>query len=127
MDWLGFGFDQYDATGAFQTMENSAQVDSSGKFVPFANNPKDMTGTFSGTSDLVTQLSTSEQVMQCFALQELRYALLRAETTADACSAQQIYQAFKSNGYNLPKLIVAVVSSDAFMYRTALNAGGDCK
>ena len=86
-----------------------------------------MSGTFSGTSDLVTQLSMSEQVMQCFALQEMRYALLRAETTADACSAQQIYQAFKSNGYNLPKLIVAVVSSDAFMYRTAVNAGGDCK
>jgi hypothetical protein len=127
MDWLGFGFDQYDATGAFQTMENSSPIDSSGKFVPFPNNPNDMTGAFGGTSDMVTQLSASDQVMQCFALQEMRYALLRAETTADACSAQQIYEAFKSNGYNLQKLIVAVVSSDAFMYRTAVNAGGDCK
>ncbi|MFL5307351.1 MAG: DUF1592 domain-containing protein [Polyangia bacterium] len=127
MDWLGFGFDQYDATGAFQPMENGNQVDSGGKFVPFPNNPNGMSGTFSGTSDLVTQLSMSEQAMQCFALQEMRYALLRAETTADACSAQQVYQAFKSNGYNLQKLIVAVVSSDAFMYRTAVNAGGDCK
>ncbi len=127
MDWLGFGFDQYDATGAFQTKENGSDVDSSGKFVPLPNSPNDMSGTFSGTSDMVTQLSTSEQVMQCFALQEMRYALLRAETTADACSAQQVYQAFKSNGYNLQKLIVAVVSSDAFMYRTAVNAGGDCK
>ncbi len=128
MDWLGFGFDQYDATGAFQTMENGTpNLDSSGKFVPFANNAGDMSGTFSGTSDMVTQLSMSEQVMQCFALQEMRYALLRAETTDDSCSAQQIYQAFKSNNYNLQKLIVAVVSSDAFMYRTAVNAGGDCK
>ncbi|HVV17052.1 MAG TPA: DUF1592 domain-containing protein [Polyangia bacterium] len=127
MDWLGFGFDQYDATGAFLPMENNAQVDSSGKFVPFPNKPNDMTGTFSGTSDMVTQLSMSEQVMQCFALQEMRYALLRSETTADACSAQRVYQAFMSNGYNLQKLILAVVSSDAFMYRTAVNAGGDCK
>ncbi len=65
--------------------------------------------------------------MQCFALQEMRYALLRAETTADACSAQQILQNFKTGNYNLQQLIVAVVSSDAFMYRTAVNAGSACQ
>lgn len=126
MDWLGFGFDQYDATGAFQPMENNQTVDSSGKFIPDGTGDT-LTGTFTGTSDMITQLSGSEQVMQCFALQEIRYALLRAETKDDACSAQQIYQTFKSGGYNLQKLIVAVVSSDAFMYRTAINAGGACQ
>lgn len=127
MDWLGFGFDQYDATGAFQSMENTKPVDSSGKFIPYPNNPSDMSGTFTGTADMISQLSSSDQVMQCFALQEMRYALLRAETTADACSAQQIYQAFKSGNYSLQQLIVAVVSSDAFMYRTAVNAGSACQ
>lgn len=127
MDWLGFGFDQYDATGAFQNMENGTTVDSSGKFIPYPNNAADMSGTFTATSDMITQLSTSEQVMECFALQQMRYALLRSETTADACSAQQIYQAFKTGGYNLKQLIVAIVSSDAFMYRTAVNAGSNCQ
>jgi hypothetical protein len=127
MDWIGFGFDNYDATGAYYAMENMQTIDSSGKFVPYAGSSSDMSGTFTGMSDLVTQLSTSQQVMQCFALEEMRYALLRSETDADACSAQQIYQAFMSSGYNLQKLIVAVVSSDAFMYRTPVNAGGACQ
>ncbi len=129
MDWLGFAFDDYDATGAYKTTEGSgnAPVDPSGKFVPYPNMAGDLSGTFSDASDMITQISNSDQAMQCFALQELRYALLRAETADDACSAQQVYQTFKTSGYGLKQLIVAVVSSDAFMYRTAVNAGSTCQ
>jgi hypothetical protein len=127
MDWIGFGFDNYDATGAYITAENGNNVDSSGKFVPYSTSASEISGSFTGMTDMITQLAGSQQVMQCFALEEMRYALLRSEVDADACSAQQIYQAFMSGGYNLQKLIVAVVSSDAFMYRTPVNAGGACK
>jgi hypothetical protein len=128
MDWLGFGFDNYDATGAYITQENGNNVDSSGMFIPYPENPTDMTGSFSGTTDMITQLSKSQQVNQCFALEELRYALLRAETDADACSAQAIYKTFSaSNGFKLQDLIVAVVSSNAFMYRTSVTAGSACQ
>ncbi len=127
MDYLGFGFDNYDATGAYITTENGKAVDSSGQFLPYPTNPTDLSGTFSGTNDMIKQLSGSAQVMQCFALQELRYALLRSETDADACSAQQIYQTFMTSGYNLQDLVVAVVGSDAFMYRTPVTAGGACQ
>jgi len=129
MDPLGFGFDNYDATGAYQTAEgaNKDPIDSSGQFVPYPNAAGDLSGTFSDASDMITQISSSDQAMECFSLQQLRYALLRAETTDDACSAQQIYQAFKTSGYGLKQLIVAVVSSDAFMYRTAVNAGSTCQ
>jgi Protein of unknown function (DUF1592)/Protein of unknown function (DUF1588)/Protein of unknown function (DUF1595)/Protein of unknown function (DUF1585)/Protein of unknown function (DUF1587) len=125
MDWIGFGFDNYDATGAYITTENGTTVDSSGKFVQI--NSSDITGTFTGTTDMITQLAGSQQVNQCFALEELRYALLRSETDADACSAQQIYQTFSTGSFNLQQLLVAVVSSDAFMYRTPVNAGGACQ
>jgi hypothetical protein len=125
MDWIGFGFDNYDATGAYITMENTTPVDPSGKFIQI--NPSDITGTFTGTTDMITQLSGSQQVSQCFALEELRYALLRSETDADACSAQQIYQTFSTGSFNLQQLLVAVVSSDSFMYRTQVNAGGACQ
>ena len=127
MDYIGFGFDNYDATGAYITTENGNMVDPSGQFVPYPGNSTDLSTTFSNMSDMITQLSMSAQVMQCFALEELRYALLRSESDADACSAQQIYQAFMTSGYNLQKLIVAVVSSDSFMYRTPVNAGGACQ
>ena len=52
---------------------------------------------------MIGQLSASHQVNQCFALQQMRYALLRSESDADACSAQQIYQAFSSQQLQPPE------------------------
>jgi hypothetical protein len=126
MDWIGFGFDNYDATGSYITKEGTATVDPSGKFIPYPNST-DISGTFQNMTEMITQLSASQQVDQCFALEEIRYALLRSETTADACSAQQIYQAFMASNYNISKLIVAVVSSNSFMYRTPVSAGQACQ
>jgi uncharacterized protein DUF1592/uncharacterized protein DUF1588/uncharacterized protein DUF1595/uncharacterized protein DUF1585/uncharacterized protein DUF1587 len=133
MDWLGFGFDDFDATGAFITTEggttatNGTAVDSSGKFIQMAG-ASDIGGTFTGTADMIRQLSASPQVDQCYALEQLRYALGRVESSADACSAQQIYQTFSTgNSFNLQQLLVAVVSSDSFRYRTAVNAGEACQ
>jgi Protein of unknown function (DUF1592)/Protein of unknown function (DUF1588)/Protein of unknown function (DUF1595)/Protein of unknown function (DUF1585)/Protein of unknown function (DUF1587) len=126
MDWLGFGFDNYDATGAFITTENGTPVDSSGKFIqmPAAS---DIGGTFTGTTDMITQLSASPQVDQCYTLEQIRYSLGRVESKSDACSAQQIYQTFSTNSFNLRQLLIAVVSSNSFMYRTPVNAGGACQ
>jgi uncharacterized protein DUF1592/uncharacterized protein DUF1588/uncharacterized protein DUF1595/uncharacterized protein DUF1585/uncharacterized protein DUF1587 len=125
MDWIGFGFDDFDATGAYITTEGGVAVDSSGQFI--AENTGDLGGTFSGTTDMIQKLSQSSQVNQCFALEQLRYALGRVEVSADACSAQQIYQAFSSANFNLQKLLIAVVSSNSFMYRTPVTAGGACQ
>ncbi len=126
MDWIGFGFDNYDATGSYITQENTVNVDPSGQFIPYPSST-DITGTFQNMTDMITQLSTSQQVNQCFALEEIRYALLRSETAEDACSAQQIYQAFSGSNFNLSKLLVAVVSSNSFMYRTPVSAGQACQ
>jgi hypothetical protein len=125
MDWIGFGFDNYDATGSYITNELGNPVDPSGKFVQM--NSTDITGSFTNAADMVQQLSANQQARQCFALEEIRYALLRSETDADACSAQQIYQAFSSSGFNLQQLVVAVVSSNSFMYRTPVDASGACQ
>jgi hypothetical protein len=126
MDWLGFGFDNYDATGAFITTENNTPVDSSGNFIQMSA-ANDISGTFTGTTDMITQLAASPQVDQCYALEQIRYALGRVESNSDACSAQQIYQTFSTNSFNLQQLLVAVVSSNSFMYRTPVNAGGACQ
>jgi hypothetical protein len=83
----------------------------------------DMSGTFMNGADMITQLAGAKQVDECFALQQLRYSLGRVETDADACSAQQIYQAFSSGQFNLKQVLLAVVTSDSFRYRAANNAG----
>ncbi len=127
MDLIGFGFDNYDAAGAYITRgERDAPSIRAGSSSP-SRTRRDISGTFTGMTDMITQLSKSEQVNQCFALEEIRYALLRSETDADACSAQTIYQTFSSNSFNISKLLVAVVSSNSFMYRTPVTAGQACQ
>ncbi len=126
MDWIGFAFDNYDATGAFIRAENGTTVDSSGQFIPHPGQ-NDISGSFTGTTDMIQQLSASAQVDQCYTLEQFRYALGRVESDSDACSAQQIYQTFSTKSFNLQQLLLAVVSSDSFMNRTPVNAGGACQ
>jgi Protein of unknown function (DUF1592)/Protein of unknown function (DUF1588)/Protein of unknown function (DUF1595)/Protein of unknown function (DUF1585)/Protein of unknown function (DUF1587) len=127
MDWIGFGFDNYDATGAYITAENGTMVVSSGMFIAHPAST-DITGNFTGTTDMISKLVASPQVDQCYALEQIRYALGRVESNSDACSAQQIYKTFSTNNsFNLQQLLVAVVSSDSFMNRPPVNAGGACQ
>ncbi|HEY5090782.1 MAG TPA: DUF1592 domain-containing protein, partial [Polyangia bacterium] len=127
MDPIGFGFDNYDATGAYITQENGTPVSSTGTFTAHPGST-DITGDFTGTTDMISKLAASPHVDQCYALEQIRYALGRVESNSDACSAQQIYKTFSTNNsFNLQQLLVAVVSSDSFMNRTPVNAGGACQ
>jgi hypothetical protein len=131
MDPIGFGFGNFDATGAYQSTDANGlsgtfpPVDSSGQVNPMR--PGELSATFTDAVDLATQLSTAMQTRECFALQEFRYALSRMETPADACSAQQIYASFSSNSYNIQALLLAVVGSDAFRYRSVESPGSACQ
>jgi hypothetical protein len=132
MDPIGFGFGNFDANGLYQATDANGfttgqypAIDASGQIV--AESPGEFSATFNGASDLMTKLSAAPQVDQCFAIQELRYALSRVETTADACSAQQAYGAFSSQQFNIQSLLVALVQTDAFRYRTVESAGSACQ
>ncbi len=130
MDPIGFGFGHFDATGAYQMLDANGYgtgpaVDATGQIA--AMPPETFAASFDGATDLATKLADAPQVQQCFALQELRYALGRIETKADACSAQQIFASFASNQLNIQKLLIAVVRSDAFRYRSVVSAGSACQ
>jgi uncharacterized protein DUF1588/uncharacterized protein DUF1592/uncharacterized protein DUF1585/uncharacterized protein DUF1595/uncharacterized protein DUF1587 len=137
MDPIGVGFGNFDATGAYQATDSNGfgggpSIDSSGTI--YRMNPGELgvaldttAATFTNVGDLMTQLAAAPQVRQCFALNELRYALGRLETTSDACSAQQIYSAFSAKGFNIQQLLLAIAQSDAFRYRSVETAGSACK
>ena len=130
MDPIGFGFGHFDATGAYQMLDANGfgtgpALDVTGQIN--AMHTGDLSGTFDDAKDLATQLAAAPQVSQCFVVQELRYALSRIETKADACSAQQVYGAFASSQLNMQKLLLALVQSDAFRYRSVVNAGSACQ
>jgi hypothetical protein len=130
MDSIGTGFGIFDATGAYQPNDANGfpgdhpAIDSSGSVA--AMGAGDLQTTFTDSADLTKQLAGADRVRQCFALQELRYALGRVETSSDACSAQQIYAAF-SPKFDIRQLLLAVVQSDAFRYRSAPPAGSACQ
>ena len=100
-------------------------LDVTGQVTPMP--PETFAASFNGAPDLAMKLAGAPQVQQCFALQELRYALGRIETTADACSAQQAFASFASNQLNIQKLLIAIVRSDAFRYRSVQSAGSACR
>ncbi len=126
MDYVGFGFDNYDATGAYITAEGGTPVDPSGMFLT-TDTTNGLTGSFTNGTDMITKLAASTQARECFALQELRYAIQRNELAGDACSAQQVYQAFQSGGFNVQRLLLAIVQTDSFRNRSPVNAGAACQ
>jgi hypothetical protein len=131
MNYIGFAFGNLDTTGAYQATDSNGgnagsypSIDPSGTIFPM--NSDETTITFTGPVDLASKLASDPQVSQCYALQELRYALGRIEAPSDACSAQQVYQQFQQGNFNLQSVIVALVRSDAFRYRSLNTPNQAC-
>ncbi len=132
MDPIGDAFGVYDATGAYQTTEADGR--DGGPFAPIdptgvvnAAAAGEFAATATGPVDLVTQMAGATQTKECFALQQFRYALSRIETPSDACSIQGVYQAFAAGQLNIQTLLLAIVQSDAFLYRSAQTPGSSCQ
>ncbi len=113
MDPLGFGFENYDATGRYRATENGKPVDASGEIIG-----SDINGTFNGVTELTQRLVQSEEVKACYARMWFRWTSGRAETEADACTIDQLETAFSGAGGNVKELLVALTQTDAFLYRT---------
>jgi hypothetical protein len=125
MDPIGHGFNGFDAIGQYVGSKGGS---TDGEVIaPTIASVDDVSGKFSGPIELVNKLAASDQVKQCFTIQALRYALGRDEVTADACSASQAWERFKSGSYGIKEGLVGVVASDTFRYRTSITAGGACQ
>lgn len=113
IDPVGFAFERYDGMGMYRTLEGNLPIDSSGMLT----GTDDMDGPFQDAIELTKRFASSQQVRDCMATQWLRYAVRRDETGADDCSQQQIRTAFRETG-DMRKLVLAVVQSDAFRFKT---------
>jgi hypothetical protein len=116
LDATGFGFEHYDAVGAWRTVDGAFPVDAAGML----SGTDDADGPFDGAVALAARLSASTEVRRCIATQWFRAALGRAERPEDTASREAAYQAFARAGFDVRELIVAITTSDAFRH-----AGGD--
>jgi hypothetical protein len=112
MDPVGFAFEHYDGIGKYRTQEKMLNIDSTGS-IDLDGSHRD----FKDARELSQLLAASPTVARCFATQWLRYAFKRTETDADQASINDIVAAF-GKGNSVADLIVSVVGSRSFRYRT---------
>jgi hypothetical protein len=124
MDPIGNAFSRYDAIGAYAPEADASTV---GNVVaPELAAIHDIEGAFQNPVELAAMLGASEHVKQCYSIQTLRYVLNREEASGDACSASQAYAHFAASGFKLKEALVGLATSDAFLHRPAVSAGGTC-
>jgi hypothetical protein len=118
MDSIGFGFENYDAIGAYRTQDGPHMVDASGTLTA-----TDVDGDFDGAVTLAKKLANSTDVATCVVTQWFRFASGRAEGEADACSLEMIRKELANHQGDLRSLPAAIVKSDAFRYLPLAQGG----
>lgn len=113
VDPIGVGFENYDAIGRYRASENGLPIDAQGELVAAGESG----GTFTGAVELAQRLAVSPEVRDCVGKQWFRYSLGRGEGAEDACSLASVKEEFAASDFNVKKMLVALVSSDAFRYR----------
>ncbi len=111
MDPIGFGFENFDAIGAWRDKEQEFAIDSSGKLT---------TGeSFNGPGELKTLLLSQkrEDFVRCLSEKLLVYALGRGLEYYDKCAVQEISKSVVKGDYKFSALIFAIVKSAPFQMR----------
>jgi hypothetical protein len=120
IDPIGYGFEHYDAIGAFRETENGLTIDASGEVIDGG----DASGEFDGAVELAHQLAASRTAQQCMARQVFRFATGRIEQGRDSCSTRVLDGAFRRSGLDIRELMISVVRTDAFRMRRAQTHDG---
>ena len=93
-------------------------IDASGEIVDAIDPTAD--GPFNGPVELMKKLATSGDVRACVAVNWFRWSSGRQESLPDdACSLLAINKQFQAAKYDMRALLPAIVSTDAFRYRSA--------
>jgi hypothetical protein len=113
MDPIGFAFEHYDGIGQYRDMDNGKPVDSTGT-IQLDGAEK----SFVDARDISKLIASSTEARQCMVKQWVRFAYNRAETQGDIASIQAAAAAFAKNDYSIRDLLIGVITSRSFRYRT---------
>jgi len=117
MNPIGFIFEHYDGIGQWRDQQNGKDIDATGEVV--ATN--DIDGTYDGAVELASALANSTQVQECVASQWFRFGYNRTVTEEDTCSMEQLNDVFRSSGFDVKALLLALTQTNAFLYRRAVD------
>jgi hypothetical protein len=113
MDPLGFGFENFDAIGAWRERDGEFPVDATG-VLPSGES-------FQGPHQLRSLLrkTRGKQFCRCLIEKMLTYALGRGLEYYDQCAVDEIMKSMAVNDHRFSSLVYGVVKSDAFLRREA--------
>jgi len=117
MNPIGFIFEHYDGIGQWRDQQNGKNIDATGEVVQ----TDDIDGDYDGAVELASALAGSTQVRECVSSQWFRFAYNRTVTAEDSCSVEQLNDVFRSSGFNIKGLLVALTQTNAFLYRRAVE------
>ena len=117
IDGLGFGFERFDAVGAYREVENGRPVDPSGVLEDLEGFGRGTTAAFATLPELARLVADSGAARRCFATQLWRYGHGRLERPEDACAIDRLVAEFVDAGLDVRALMIAMVRSPAFVLR----------
>jgi hypothetical protein len=119
MNPLGLPFETYDHYGRFRFDEQDKPVDATSKIVNSGVAAVD--GEVKGPFELIERLANSTHCEQVFVRYVFRFFLGRNETLGDARSLQDAHQAYRQSQGSMKELVISLVSSDSFIYRSRVH------
>lgn len=116
MDPLGLPFEMFNHAGLYREYELNKPVDTSGEIIDSGD--PDLDGEVANAIELIERIANSERAEQVFVRHAFRFWMGRNETLHDGPVLQDAYEAYKANGGSMKAMLVSLLTSDAFLYRT---------
>lgn len=116
MDPLGLPFEMYNHAGLVRTTELGRPVDTTGAITDSGD--PELDGPVGNAIEMIEKLAESERVEQVFVRHAFRFWMGRNETLHDAPVLQAAHRAYRDNGGSFDALLEALLTSDAFLYRS---------
>ena len=102
-----------------QKIYREAPLDTTGS-IAYSGDPA-LDGPVRDAPEMLRRLAESDRVRQIFIRHVFRYFLGRNETPGDAVSLQEADKAYLESGGSFKALLVSLLSSESFLYRTISN------
>ncbi len=116
MDPLGLPFEMFNHAGLYRKTELGKPVETTGEIIDSGDSKLD--GKVNNAIELIQKLAESERAEQVFVRHAFRFWMGRNETLNDAPVLQDAHRAYKESNGSMNALLVSLLTSDAFLYRT---------
>lgn len=111
MDPIGFGLENFDATGRWRTEDAGEPIDPAGTLFTGED--------FVDPFELAILVKEYPEVPRCMVEHALTYALGRGLQATDQCTVEALVDQWQERGYRLRELFVLIALSDPFRMRRA--------